>query len=608
MEIWNWIFSEVYMKCLGPADTLTAKILKRNRILSDLNQINVVSDVFWNNTSQIKDIYSYHFCKRVFPAVDNHGKIITHKIPVCPDNATTKKQRMQRIYKKYDIQTGLIKELNKNYVDEGRDALFHKLKNFQSHAHVCTDTIWRILLALQKSQETGLVLYVLYTVLHSHALCHMIYNTTGMQFLLQFQNTPYMKHIMCSVFQSMYVLHKEECIAKTYINSNSRYLFTIDIVHQLPSYHGDMYHNPYLPVSLSKKYMTSGTCLKPIPGDRGCYALHDFQVRFDIYTDFMFVDMSMDALWFCGSLLPACAYKNPLELLFGIVQHRPHTQDTVQHWLSQMDQVNAYFDEYYPSNTVITSQDPEHQNMVSDIDIIVNLSEDKAYDARVQQIYEHVRRTVPSATLHKHSTEKSYKYFITGTKRNIEIFRIYGIHPLGCVSRFHFPAVRGAYDGDQVYLLPSCVGFLQTGMFCDYKWMASSTDSKELILKYYIRGGACILNPTESELLWQYVKHTPKWHTLLRYQSSSDTADPNSPIFKPRKYNHGVYHDLPHSEYQDYAYIADHAATNTNLVVETEPIRSESGHVLPNCSWQIMKHVHDLCYAENSNSTDAENV
>jgi hypothetical protein len=593
--------------CLAQTDRSSTadQIMFRNHVMCKINYIHTLNDVFWTDFSKMKDIYSYHFCKRMFPSVDMFGNIVDRrkdkpvdkdgKIQVRPRIKNTKHRRFQQ----YDIKSGLMKELNKNYTDESYGSGYNKLRRFQVHEHACADIIFRIIQKLLALHEHGLVLYVICAVLCSNELCHNMLGETGLHFMSLLPNTLKSTIIRKCMFQGMYILHKEECIAKTYASVDSRYVFTIDAVHAMPVFHGCITKNPYLSISLSEKYIIMSDIsgddvyLKHIRGQRGCYSLQDFHARFHIYTDHMFVGMNKDKLWFCGSLMAACAAKNPLELMFGISQNREC--DAQSHWNAQTAELNAYFDEYYPSRAVLHDDSAEHMDQISDIDIMVNTPKDSEFDSRTHEIFNHVRCTVPDAVLNRINTKKSYKYLITGTKRNIEIFRVYSMHPLGCVARFHFPAVRAAYNGDQVYLLPSCVSYLQTGVFSDYKWMASSTDSKELILKYYIRGGVCMLNPTETELLKQYIQNSPRWQVLVQYQTSSKYADLNSPVFKPRKYDHGVYSGFPHKKYDNYQWIQNTDRQNPDSM-ESDTLRYPSGHIKPIHSWDILPHMYSTYY------------
>lgn len=97
---------------------------------------------------------------------------------------------------------------------------------------------------------------------------------------------------------------------------------------------------------------------------------------------------------------------------------------------------------------------------------------------------------------------ESVRFKITSTNINktFEIFKIHNKDFFGTVANFHFPCVRAYYQGTNVYMLPSCITALQTGINIEYKYFAGIRNPLEIIDKYLKRGFGVVLNKFEIKL------------------------------------------------------------------------------------------------------------
>ena len=100
----------------------------------------------------------------------------------------------------------------------------------------------------------------------------------------------------------------------------------------------------------------------------------------------------------------------------------------------------------------------------------------------------------------------NYKYTISTPHLNhsIEIFMNKTDDHMSLVSQFHLPCVRAFYNGENVYMTPSCVSAHMTLMNIDYKYFAGSKDPIEIINKNRMRGFGTWLNETEIKNLIKY--------------------------------------------------------------------------------------------------------
>jgi hypothetical protein len=126
----------------------------------------------------------------------------------------------------------------------------------------------------------------------------------------------------------------------------------------------------------------------------------------------------------------------------------------------------------------------------------------------------------------------------------LEFFKIkYPTSFFSTVSNFHLPCVRGYYDCNQVYLLPSCITAAMTLINLDYKYFAGSKDPIEIINKYRSRGYSLPLNDSEKIRFISYSSKVEKWNKLygninIKDKNSIDSVygylSPNNHFFNPR--------------------------------------------------------------------------
>ena len=149
----------------------------------------------------------------------------------------------------------------------------------------------------------------------------------------------------------------------------------------------------------------------------------------------------------------------------------------------------------------------------------------------------------------------------------------------------------------KVLVFPSLCSYAYTGMLIDYKWMSHSTSTKELILKYYIRGCCIILNENEHIAIKKYInENIEKWGILIEYLNEEKYVSINNPIFKPRTYLHGFYSNiLKYSKIisvNNYAYVINHPDANiinSSIIKKSEIkliLRFATGNINPIYLWQ----------------------
>jgi len=119
----------------------------------------------------------------------------------------------------------------------------------------------------------------------------------------------------------------------------------------------------------------------------------------------------------------------------------------------------------------------------------------------------------------KFSEAVRIKLFCKDTK--IETFRIKDHDFFGAIARFHFPCVRAYYSGDNVYMLPSCITAMMTGLNIEYKYFAGIRNPIDIINKYLQRGFGVLLNKFEINLFLEYNKSLDDTNPL-KYKDNND--------------------------------------------------------------------------------------
>ena len=515
-----------------------------------LDIIKVGAEKFWKDSLWNKDNISYNFSRRIFNKLED-PKVIK----------TEAQQKIEKVKKDYDLEPTAKMEMDRDYVDEGSTHLSNKgVHLYQVLPHrfynqLDVNPVFSIL-ARHRLYRHMAKLYCWLVV--SREYTHLVLNNEHVLELMQavFVIDPLREKCLYYTYYGFYMLFKEECILKSKVKSNDRCCFDIETARLLPKYHGPLERNPYVPLTLSDKYMNlwHDQVVRPLVGEWGIVSLEEFKERFRIASGGLFEGVDMDRLYVTGSIIAECVIRNPLETIHPTFE--------------------SYDNEYYPSMDCT-----DDYNKCSDIDVVVDLSEDGPFTKKCEEILAAVQKTYPEAKLIELKTKKSFRFKIygDGMKRCIELFRTY-IDPIATISRFHFPCVRGYYDGRSVKLLSSLVAGAMSGFMPDWKWMASTHIGEFLVAKYFSRGFGMFLNAREHYFVIQYMIREAKWHYALgSIPERGQPMDPNNPIYKPRKVNKGIHAEMKPSEKTDSDYL--HIILVQPHSDELPPFRQPSGHI-----------------------------
>lgn len=207
------------------------------------------------------------------------------------------------------------------------------------------------------------------TLLISKRYCHLVLNNDiFIEKLMNWKNEygvmsnliqKYVPAIQYAMGYSWLALYAEECIKKSRITNDDRFVFTIDQASKLPFFpvkvtNQDYRYNPYITLLINDQILNLESNLMGVAIDPnkklGVNNLSEFKRRFNIFMSSnedldILEDVNMNNLGISGSVIPACVTKyNPL--------------------MDKFSTLDRYFNEYY---------------VTSDVDIMCNLENDFDY-------------------------------------------------------------------------------------------------------------------------------------------------------------------------------------------------------------------------------------
>lgn len=267
--------------------------------------------------------------------------------------------------------------------------------------------------------------------------------------------------------------------------------------------------SPYLLYSAERLH--TGTIYKPLNPivlckgvpvtSRGLYSSTSFRSRFTIFTSGMFDTFHDPAVFYTGSVMPACAMRSPLELHY--YDQIPYAHELSEsacqvHWNKHARQVRKYFAQFYKD---------------ADIDIATYYENGADFDALFVRLYTHVRNWLIAERgaepndeqlyVIKEEAAASYKYSVMGTwlPRTFQLFHGMFCTPLGLVNRFHIDAVRAYYNCGEVRMMPSFVTAAHTGICCDLRFVNIESAFIRVCIKYFARGFIVACSAPELQMI-----------------------------------------------------------------------------------------------------------
>lgn len=466
------------------------------------------------------------------------------------------------------------------------------------------------------------------SLLISKKYCHLILKNNDLLEKFNYIINKYniaIKYAMCYGWLCMY---SEECIKKTYISEEDRFVFRINEANKLPRFVfkiDELRSNPYYSFLVSEDITNLKSNIMGVNVENmrlGVCDLDEFKRRSNIFimgneSINILDNIDMSNLGLTGSIIPACiTLFNPLQTKFDtldryyneyycnsdidIICNLESNIDFIKRVSKFYNDVNDNYKKLFNNDNLELDSFKNTALIINDIFINNNIvSDDLSYDYILENLDD---LNVKKLFYDKYLSEKikdnenyfnnkkwlddkynilfkiellndlriifiksgdkynekfdfkkelflvkeSIKFKIFGAKlnHNFEIFKTkYPVSFFSVISKFHLPCVRGYYDGNDVYLLPSCISAANTLINLDYKYFAGTVDPIEIINKYRMRGYSTILNDSEKIKFIKYVLSLEKTSLMynnpsIRKQKEIDSIlgyfDVNDKFFNPR--------------------------------------------------------------------------
>jgi hypothetical protein len=592
---WSWFFEQiepcirdgikdifVYLHSAIINENTIQNVLNNNTTLKYLNNIEYGRDVMhW------KDIYKCQL--NITPQWLNRDINFSDAKDI---NINTRKQMEDRC-------TDYLKDIIKkhNYVDASSGIKTHKYRLYYMDEYE-NIPIGDLLLKLKKlsineNTRTKLTETIINACLISKKYVQCILKNKKMLQYINLNFNQY-KKAFSYAWLMMYI---EEGILKSYIKEEDRCVFTLDEAVNIPTQES----NILIPLMVEKKYISVFGGYRSNINRLGKIAnMNEFKERFNRFVTKEKIDVFKGMNWknlgISGSIIPAtCRSYDPLQadnkftldeyfdtfykdsdidIMCDLADYKSFF-DKVYYLISVL---NMNINELYPLAVVkyettktaalhlsrkyinenhggvmtdviahglykkLKSEEPKHEEeKYKKINEVVSIDNFKYY---VYNVLEYDDKKYPNYS-------ENIKFHVSSPylARNFEIFKIKYTF-LGTVSRFHLPCVRGYYDGSNVYLLPSAITALTTGMCMDYKYFAGVRSPFEIILKYVFRGYSIILNKKEMIKMVEYIKNTEKWKNMYKWDDTYRLGTFNSYYTHPKallnkpdiKYKENMHH------------------------------------------------------------------
>ncbi len=150
--------------------------------------------------------------------------------------------------------------------------------------------------------------------------------------------------------------------------------------------------------------------------------------------------------------------------------------------------------------TIYYTKDENYKfNIKKDTDFIFYINDFRKEENKVKDVY--------NKPIMKIGESIRFKLNFPTINKTFEVFKAVNNDFFSTVARFHLPCVRAYYTDNNVYILPSCIGAMMTGVNIDYKYFAGIRDPYQIVTKYMKRGFGVILNKDELKQLEEHIKN-----------------------------------------------------------------------------------------------------
>lgn len=224
---------------------------------------------------------------------------------------------------------------------------------------------------------------------------------------------------------------------------------------------------------------------------------------------------------------------------------------------------------------------------------------------------------------------ENIKFKIRSPKmKTVELFRSKTKDFFGMVAKFHLPCVRSYYQGNDVYILPTCTTAMMTGINIDYKYFAGVRDPIEILNKNRMRCFGSLLSDNEKKHMAYYNNNVKESFGGLFHVAGNDKNEINKmfgprvltdKIFKPLVYTQNLPPSTYHNpnvmyittldelkQYYKYKYGYDENIFGFNLF--TIKTINDNGSLNPLKTWVANEYYNFLSTIQTSTNTNSSDL
>ena len=347
--------------------------INHNTLNKNMRYISYCNDEsnYWTNKFHCKLNMTSAFIKRGFKLKNNslYSKEINDAINKVDDIESSNENYLQDVYRK-EVYIDASNAIN-------RDG--YKIYRIDKDSDLTIDEINEIFSNTENEREIYDIFNMLLT---SKKNCHLVINNSYVLDKMKPIFAKFMPLYKYLIGYTWLIFYLEECIKKTRITVDDRFVYSIDVASKLPFFpycSSDPHMNPYMSLLVSKQVLDYENNLQSLSmiSEYANYGISDlvtFKKNFNIFTtgnkDKNILDgVNWSNIAVTGSSMTACIpKKHPLTEQFKYLE-------------SEEKQLNRYYQEYYPT---------------SDIDVMCNDKNKTDFVDTVYNIYECVKKNIMS--------------------------------------------------------------------------------------------------------------------------------------------------------------------------------------------------------------------
>jgi hypothetical protein len=285
-----------------------------------------------------------------------------------------------------------------------------------------------------------------------------------------------------------------------------------------------------------KGYKEGDVTIEPIKSLYICLSKHFFIENCDDINDVLRTSYTPD------QLVEHCDNHEFREYLYPVyVTNKQRSNASIRKSGKKYNEYMQHFMDYSSSRDIkIDTIKEGFTENTFDSDISLYVNDFRSQQNKVPDEDNHLMMKICEGIKFKISSKK--------LRKPIELFRCKTSDFFGVVGKFHLPCVRSYNKGDKVYLMPTTITAMMTGINLDYRYFVGVKNQFDILNKYDTRAYGTILSKQELDDMIDYNLNSKADGGMYAIKSKSkedlDKAfggkELTHPIFRPLEFKQGL--------------------------------------------------------------------